>query len=235
MDTNEKLQKAGLTGNEAKVYLEILRSGQLNANQVAKNIGMDRTLTYTVINHLIEKGQANYIIKDNKKLFSCADLDNLLNPIKSREDIVKELIEDLKHIGKKVVQESKVEVYEGKEGLRSIMKLVIKNKTALSFGATGRAYDYLYETPVMIKNWMKKGGSARIITTPKYKDHQMNKIKTVEVKYLDVESEATTIVFGDYVSIHISIDRPLIILIKNKYIAESYRNHFEILWKAAKK
>jgi|TARA_Y100000034_G_scaffold55070_2_gene67539 sugar-specific transcriptional regulator TrmB len=235
MDINEKLQKAGLTGNESKVYLELLRGGELNANQVAKSIGMDRTLTYTVINHLIEKGQVNYIIKGGKKFFSCAGLSNLLNSIRSREDIVKELIGELKNVKKKIVSDSKVEVYEGKEGLRTIVKMIIKNKNACFFGATGRAYDYLYETSIWVREWKKKGGSARIITSLKYKGHPMTNIKGMKVKYLDVESEATTSVFGDYVSIHVSIERPLIILIRDKYIAESYRNYFEVLWKVAKK
>ena len=65
----EKLRKAGLTGNEAKVYLELLRKGALSANDLAKKISMDRTLTYTVLNHLIEKGLVNYVIKEKKKFF----------------------------------------------------------------------------------------------------------------------------------------------------------------------
>jgi len=66
MDTLEKLQQAGLTGNESRVYLELVKKGELSANQIAKNLGMDRTLTYTVLNHLVEKGQTSYIIKENK-------------------------------------------------------------------------------------------------------------------------------------------------------------------------
>ena len=65
MDIYEKIQEAGLTGNEARVYLELIKKGELTANQIARNISMDRTLTYTVLNHLIEKGQVSYVIKEN--------------------------------------------------------------------------------------------------------------------------------------------------------------------------
>ena len=68
MGVYEKLQQVGLTGNEAKVYLELVKKGESSANQVAKDIGMDRTLTYTVLNHLIEKGQVSYIIKKKNGL-----------------------------------------------------------------------------------------------------------------------------------------------------------------------
>ena len=35
-------------------------------------------------------------------------------------------------------------------------------------------------------------------------------------------------------SIHLIKEKPHIVIIKNKEIAESYRNHFKILWKYAK-
>ena len=94
MDIYEKLQKAGLTGNEAKIYLELLKNGELSANAIAKNIGMDRTLTYTVLNHLIEKGQVNYVVKENKKFFSCSNPDNLINRLKAAEIMVLDLISE---------------------------------------------------------------------------------------------------------------------------------------------
>lgn len=235
MDIKEKLRIAGLTGNESKVYLELVKSESISANQIAKNLGIDRTLTYTVLNHLIDKGLVNYVIKDNRKVFSCADLSNLLNPVKSQETIIKELIGDLGKIEKKVNQESRIEIYEGREGLMALMKLMMKSKEILSFGATGRAYDYIYESPSLAKEWIRAKHSARIIANSKYQGHKMKDIKTIEFRYLEVRSDTTTSIFGDYISIHISIEKPLIILIKNKHIAESYRNNFEILWKAAKK
>ena len=86
----------------------------------------------------------------------------------------------------------------------------------------------------LIKELESAGFTARIITSQKYKEHSMIKVRGVHTKYLDIEAEATTSIFGDYVSIHILTDKPFIILIKNKEIAESYRNYFEVLWKSAK-
>src|SRR3989338_5886077 len=88
MELIEKLQVSGLTGNEAKVYVELLKIGESSANEIAKNIGMDRTLAYTVLNNLIEKGQVNYVIKKGKKIFSCSSLDNLLTSVKSKELLI---------------------------------------------------------------------------------------------------------------------------------------------------
>ena len=234
MDIYEKLQKAGLTGNEAKVYLELLKTGQLSANQISKNIGLDRTLAYTILNHLIEKGQVNYVIKEKKKFFSCSHPDNLMNSLKATEFMVLDLIKELNSVKKEDKHQTEINVYEGKEAIRNIYTLFKKYKEMLSFGATGRAYDYLYESPAITKELVKGGMKGRIITSKKYGEHPMVKIKSIGVRYANYESEATTTLFGDYVMIHIVKDKPIIILIKNEDISDSYKKHFEVLWNSAK-
>jgi sugar-specific transcriptional regulator TrmB len=234
MDIKEKLQLAGLTGNESRVYFELVRKGEMTANQSAKNLGMDRTLVYTVLNHLIEKGQVSYIVRKNKKFFSCAKPENLLNPLKSKEAIINDLIIELTKIEKKEQQKTEINVYEGKEAIRHIYALFKNYKEMLSFGATGRAYDYLYESPALTKELVKVGMRGRIITSKEHKDHPMTKIKNVQVKFLDFESEATTTIFGDYIMIHLAKEKPVVILIKDKDISDTYRKHFEVLWKSAK-
>lgn len=235
MNIYEKLQKSGLTGNESKVYLELLKRGELSANQIAKNISMDRTLTYTVLNHLIEKGQVSYVMKKNKKFFTCSNPENLLNPIKAREFMVLDLIKELKNIKKEEKQPTEINIYEGKEAIRNMYNLFKKHKEMFAFGATGRAYDYLYESPVLTKELIKSGMHGRIITSKKYNKHPMTKVKSIGVKYADYESEATTTLFGDYVMIHIAKEKPIVILIRDKDISKSYKKHFEVLWRAAKK
>jgi len=232
----KKLEQAGLTGNEAKVYLELLRNGKLSANEIAKQIGMDRTLAYTVLNHLIEKGMIGYITESGKKIFHAESPDNLLNPIREKEALIKDLSKELSEIQPNKKSGYEVNVYEGKEGLRTLMRKIIDQKSFCSFGATGRAYDLLYELQAITKELEKKKGYyARIIMAPKYRGHEFTKYKGIKTRFLDVKYEASTTIFGDYVSIHMIKDKPIIILIKNKDIAESYRNHFEVLWKFAKK
>jgi len=235
MEFEESLRKAGLTGNESIVFVQLLKHGEQSANDIAKKISMDRTLTYSILNNLIEKGLVNYITKFSKKFFKASDPSNLLNPIREKEIFVKELISKLKTIEKSENFEQEVNVYEGKEAIRSIYNLFKKYKEMLSFGATGRAYDYLYESPVLTKELVKLGMKGRIITSKEYKNHPMTKIKTIEVRYVDYESEITTTIFGNYVMNHIAKEKPIVILIKNKEMADTYRKHFELLWAIAKK
>ncbi len=232
----EKLQKAGLTGNEAIIYFELLRRGSLSANELSKKTGIDRTLTYQILNNLIKKGLVNYIVKEKKKYFETGNPESLLNPIKEKEAFIKDLIPELKKIEKIKETIQEINVYEGKEGLRSLMRMILESKSFSSFGATGKAYEQLYELPRLAKKASKNEQTkGRIITTKKYFKHPMTRLKGIEFRYLNTESEATTTIMGDKLAIHYASNKPIIIIIKNKIIAESYQNHFEILWEAAKK
>ncbi len=235
MDVYEKLQEIGLTGNESKVYLELIKKGELTANQISKNIGMDRTLSYTVLNHLIEKGQVNYVIKGTTKVFSCSNPESLLNPIKAKEILAFDLIKEIKKFEKGKQKTTEVNVYEGKQGMRALIGIMLKSKSYCAFGSTGRAYDLLYEMDAVAKKLIKEGRSVRIITSSKFKEHEMTKFSGIKFRYAEVKSEATTSISGDYVSIHLIKDKPIAILIKDKDIAESYRNYFEFMWRNAKK
>jgi sugar-specific transcriptional regulator TrmB len=229
-----KLKNTGLTGNEAKIYLELLKKGQLSANEISKNIQIDRTLSYTVLNHLIKKGFVSYINKQNKKIFFAAEPENLLNPIKEKEIFVKDLISKLKKIEKEKSLENEFNVYEGREGLRTFSKELLKSKIFFAFGGTGRLYNELYEMPHLTKELIKKGAKGKIILSDKY-NSKILKIKNLEIRFLNLKSEATTTIFDDKVAIHLIKEKPIVIIIKNKFIAESYRNHFKILWENAKK
>ncbi len=235
MDVYEKLQEAGLTGNESKVYLELLKKGELSANQIARNISMDRTLTYTVLNHLIDKGFVSYVVKEGKKRFSCSSPENLLNPVKKKEILIKDLIKELGNIKKVKQKETEIRVYEGREGIRVLARENLDEGHFDAFGSTGRMYDFLYEAPALGKELEKKGVTGRIIMASKYKEHEfVKKYKNLDVKFLDVDSEATTTIVNDKVMIHLIKGKPIVIIIKNKDIADSYRNYFEFLWKKAK-
>lgn len=235
MDMKEKLERAGLTGNEAEVYLELVKKGELPANKIARSISMDRTLTYTVLNHLIDKGQVNYVKKKGKKFFSASNPENLLNPIKTKEHIVKSLIEDLKNIEKEDKQETGVEVYEGKEGIRHVIRESLEAGHFDSFGSTGRIYDFLIEAPALGKEAKKKGVTGRIIIGEKYGGHEyIGKYDNLETRFLNVNTEATTTIVDDKIIIHLIRGKPVIVVIQNKHIAESYRNYFEWMWQKAK-
>jgi hypothetical protein len=75
-----------------------------------------------------------------------------------------------------------------------------------------------------------------MVTSKDFKNHEMTNLPNINVKYLEeIKSPATTTIYSDKIAIHILSDKPIVIIIKNKEIAEGYRNYFNFLWKIAKK
>lgn len=230
MEIKEMLKEAGLTGNESKVYLELLKKEESIANKIAKNLSLDRTLTYTILNHLIDKGLVSYKIKDKIKYFQAENPEFILENQKKKEILLSSLVEKLKEIKKLEENETEVRVYEGIEGLRALSKIMMKSKHLDAFGATGRLYNLLYEAAPLVREMTRKGHTSRILLPKEIKGHEFTKHQGIKTKVFEIKSEATTTIFGDYVAIHLIKDKPLAILIKNKDIAESYRSYFDKIW-----
>ncbi|MFW5746998.1 MAG: TrmB family transcriptional regulator [Nanoarchaeota archaeon] len=233
MDLKKSLQEAGLTGNEAKVYLELIQRGDLPASQIAKRLGIDRTLSYTILNHLIEKGHVKYVQKHNKKYFSCANPESLLNSIQAKEMIVQDLVKKLKNIEQRTPNPIEVGVYEGRQAVRNFVRMVMECQGFLSYGATGKAFYSLYEMPAITTLIKERELDIRIIGHKKHRNEEPFEIPGVMYRFTDVDSHATTSIFGEYVTIHLIDNKPYFVLIKNKEIADSYRSHFKMMWEIA--
>ena len=234
-DIISQLENADLTSNEAKAYLKLLEFKEINANELSKKISVDRSLTYAILNKLQDKGLVNYKIKNSKKYFSASKPLNLLNDLKEKQAIITDLIPELEKIQFNEEQESAVEIYEGKSGLRSWINLIMKEKEYFAFGMTGKAYYELYEMPRLVKEFISKKIKGKLIGYEKADKKSKTYKLGFEYKYLPFKTTASTSIFGDYVSIHHIAEKPLIIVIKNKEIARSYKNLFIYLWGVAKK
>jgi len=232
----ERLKRAGLTGNEAKVYLELLKRGEVNGSELAKKAGLDRSLTYTVLNNLIDKGLVSYVMKEKLRVYRATDPQNLLTNLEQREKDVKKLIPELKTIEKLAAIPQAVTVYEGKEGLKVLFEDIFKTKELVFFGGTGRSYEVLrWEMPHFEERIAKGSCKIRGIMNKKYSADKIKLLPSAEVRFLEgVDSDATTTIFGDTVGIHVLLEKPLVIIMKNKVIAEGYRNYFEFMWRSAK-
>ena len=227
----------GLSEKEAKIYLELTKIGPVNANTLAKRLSIERTVTYNILNKLIERGLVNYIVKEKRKLFNTADPENLLKPIKEKEELLNEIIPKIKALKKVKPEETIVEIYEGKEALKTLFNIAIKIKEEiLIFGGTGKAYEiFPLQIPHREKEAIKQKLRIRAIFNYEAKEHPFTKLPIVQSKYLQkgYENTATTTILGDMIAIHIVQEKPVVIAIKNKHMAQGYRNIFEFLWKYA--
>jgi len=238
MDLQKLLQNLGIDEKEAKVYLALLRLSEATATKIAEKTNLDRTLIYQLANKLIERGLVSYIIKNNVKYFLAANPEKLIQDIKEKEKQLQKAMPELISLTKTEEQETKVEVYRGKDGLRTILKDIIRTKKDyIAFGEEGRFQKVL---PIAVQSFLKQLEKNNIHERVLVKEDLRNKVlksKNSEFRYLpkDYLSPATTVVFDDKVAIFIWVQPHYAILTKNKEVADSFRNYFNIIWRIAKK
>lgn len=232
MDIKLSLERIGLPKNEIAVYLCLAKEESLTPLKISKNTGIDRTLIYTLLQNLINKGLVVSKKGTRGNIYSITNPENLLLPIEEKKSLTIEAIEEIKKITGNKKNKVSVDFYEGRRGVQSLIKQLGKFEKFLVFGSTGKIFDYLFEIPLIVKKFSDKKIKAKIILSKKIKIKETKKLPNCKIKFLQNSGNATTIIFGDCVSIHIIEEEPKVIIIKNKEIAETYRKHFEVIWKS---
>jgi len=127
-EINKILRQLGLEEQEVKTYLALLDLGESTATKLAERTGLGRVHMYQIVNRLIEKGLASYIVKNNVKYFSASDPEILLKDIQQKTQNLQKILPELKMRQKRFVPETKVEIYRGREGINTIFKMVLKDE-----------------------------------------------------------------------------------------------------------
>jgi len=233
----EQLQKIGLTSNESKIYLALLKLNSAQAGRISKESQINRTTTYDVLERLIEKGLVNYSIISNKKLFKPVSPKKILENIKEKEETIKEILPELEKISN-FSEAEESNIYKGKKGIKTILNEILKYKEYVAFGSSGEFEKTMKHDFELFQNQKKKLKiKSKVILPIELKNSEIAKISYAEIKYFSDEfsSPTTTFIYGSNTAIIIWAETPIAILIKSNKVAKSYKQHFELLWKIAKK
>jgi sugar-specific transcriptional regulator TrmB len=243
----ETLLSLGLSRREAEVYYALLQVDDALASEISEKTNESRTNTYDTINSLIKKGLVSYVIKNNRKYFMATNPKNLLKWMDlRREELDKEkktvemLIPSLLKLRLPKEKKVIVEVYEGKEGIRTMLNETLEsakagNKEILIFGAiAGHLRDL---DPIYHERYYNEKKKYKIKTRYIFiEGEKYPKAPYSEYKYLpkSFKSFAATAVHGDEVSFWLLTNPLVVILVKNKEFAETYKSNFESLWEIAR-
>ena len=139
-------------------------------------------------------------------------------------------------------EDTSVEVFRGKEGLKYFLKDIIKiNKEVLITGIDDEKYHKNIGTFMLqyFRDLRKNKIKERVITLKRKGVFLFDKkmASTTEYRFLDEDqfNPTNTFIYGDKVVI-VSWGTPITaVMIRNKGLAETYRGHFEHLWNVSSK
>jgi sugar-specific transcriptional regulator TrmB len=243
MEVGEILKEIGLTEDESKVYLALLKLGSNLASKISEETKLNRSFVYQILDKLIEKGFVGYVIKENRRYYSPINPNKLLHLLKEREERLKSILPALIKFSEPLEKKSSVEILEGKEGIKTILKDIIKvKKEWLAFGSSGKAPEIL---PYYIEPWEKERQKEKIILRAildsseqaKKRGKELSKIKFTEIRYIKdkFDMPSSIWIYGDRVVIIMwNKEHSFAIRTISKDIVKSYKNYFNVMWEIAK-
>lgn len=242
----EKLIKLGLSKNEATIYLFLLKNPNITTGLIIKETGISNSRVYESLNSLISKGLVAYTIQKDGKYFSASSPDKFLEKEEERKKQIEELVPELKKLKEEKEFRTNTAVFEGFEGFKTAFKKIIddcpKEETIYILGFSEQPYATeslrIFLTNMNLKSQQKKQ-KLKILLDNSVREtlgKDREKEKNTEVKYMPEGyiSPSAIDIFQDYVYIFLWEEKPFVFMIKNKRIAESFKQYFNFLWKIAK-
>lgn len=230
------LERVGLSKGEAEVYITLLKLGVSLVSKISQEAGLHRTNIYDTLEKLREKGLVSYVIKENRKYFSASNPNKLLDYIKDGEAEVKKVLPELKSLTSIPRSESIVEVFKGKEGLKTVLKDILKEKKDYAVFEEEGHIEKVLPTfyPQFNKQMNKEKIKVKVLAkyTKKIAKRSLMEIRTLPT-FLSFPS--ATAVYGNKVAIFVWDEPYHAILIKSRQVADGYKSFFNQLWKIAKK
>ncbi len=238
----QALKEFGLTEKEIQVYLANLQLGTSKVHAIAKQAGILRETTYSILKSLIEKGLVGYVIKSGVKYFETAPPNKLFDILKEREAKINNIMPSLLALEKSIKEKPKVELFEGKEGLKTIIDDFIKTKKEMAaISSTKSLTEKLpYYFPNYIRRRIKEKIFIKVLTE---KTAETEKMKTEgkkelrEVRFIPKEYEFPNAIFiyGDKIAI-LDLEKNLTgIMIQNSELTQTFKMIFNFAWDMAEK
>jgi sugar-specific transcriptional regulator TrmB len=242
----EKIQNAlkslGLTDNEVKIYLDLIKNDISSALEISDRTKIYRTNVYDALKGLTEKGFVIETIEEKKKLFRPIPPERIKDYLFQKEQEIDEILPELKELSNISDEKESVSITKGLFAMRnSFYDLLEINQPIDAYGISKKASEYAGFG--FLDDFHKKRIKSKIMMRHIYNQEAsdrrkfLNKLNYTEARHLarKYDAEAPTNICGDMVIFFVFSDPISVIKIKSKRIADTYKRYFEILWNHAKK
>jgi len=230
------LKNINLEEQEAKTYLALLSLKEATATKLAERTNIGRVNMYQITNRLIEKGLMSYVIKNNVKWFKAADPETLLKDLEEKQEQLQKILPELKAKQKLIKPETKVEIYRGREGVNTILKMIIRdNKPYYIMGGAQEACSiFELENRIFVRRAEKLKIQGKILGRKK---DEFFIGKNEEYRFIPEHliSSTTMMLWNNKTAVFVWSEPYYVILIENEDITKTNLATFDYLWSIAEK
>ncbi len=233
MELQKKLLSIGFTPNQAKVYTTLIDTGQTKVGLIIKRTGFHRNIIYRALDDLISKKLVTKITKSKISYYSAIDPEPILLDIKHKEDLAKSIIKEVKLRHKKNFSE--VIILQGKQGVTDLINLIIQEGVNIyGIGENFNIAKIFNEEQLgsFKKRAIDKGIKHYSLLQAHFKDssllHLVEDAHTLPKTF--PSSPLVIWIFGKVVAQILWEDTETIFIIKNKNLADNYKEYFKLLW-----
>ncbi|MDO8647946.1 MAG: helix-turn-helix domain-containing protein, partial [Candidatus Diapherotrites archaeon] len=242
----EELKELGLSENEAKIYVFLLRRGESTTGPIIKETGIANSRVYDSISSLISKGLASYMMRKEGKVFQAANPKVLVEKEEERRKKASALAQKLSVIQNKKTPKTSAGVFENFDGFKTAFRKIIdecpENGEIQILG-----FSEMQENSKQLRDFISKMNVKSSAKRQRLKiilgesvrktfGKDRAKEKFASVRYLPEEflSPAAIDIVENSVYVFLWEEKPFVFAINNEKIAESFRQYFNFLWKIAK-
>ena len=245
----ELLISAGLNEHQAKVYLHLLKHGELAPPAVARGLSLTRSNAYKVLDSLVELGLVRRNEVNKKFVYRAEDpvaLTNLVGAERNRlialEQNVREAMRELRATYEKSSVGDDVRTYRGNQAVKAQYVGQAKLAQPIYFVKSRADIPTMgYETMDAIRKMPAKLGTERYGITPDAVDGALNpaidRVSNLTRTWIDADDYTAPVewtVSGDELLI-ITFDKEAsAIRIKDSEIAKSFKELWRLIDKSAR-
>ena len=243
LSKEQLLGELGLSKNDSKVYLTLLKDGPNTVTVISKKSGVHRANVYGTLERLKVKGLVSEYVEQMKRIFRGAEPSILITLLQEKELKLKALLPQFMLEHQLSQKNSVVEVYESISAIRNIFQHYLDlRENIYAFGIPKIAIDLvgdyfqnvIHKKRAQQKQWMYHLYNSNAVERIKF----LNTLPYTEARYLDTEfnSPVATVICGDELSImSLNADKCILVVIRIKEMAEIYQKYFQVLWAKAQK
>ncbi len=244
IDSNTKISKtlirAGLTENEASIYLCLIRLGESTAFQISKNTSIPRATVYFTLDILAEKGLVTISKKNNVSYYYSEGPNKLINSARENLELIKEIAPEIAQLATDKGMSPKSTIYMGASGVKNAFEDIIEalEKSKVKHLYAISSSEIFSEFQTNFKLWQKRREKAGIYTRliAPLKDRGILGVETNEMRetrYVDSDFPLNSPInmYENKVVFFVSKEKvPYVIVIESETISSSLKKMFMFMW-----